>query len=112
MAKIYGFSSEDDLRRIARSVRKSESGQSGDPPQRRAGGGTGDVYRVLFGKTDSSHAKSASGTVSIWSGTTSTLSDTGDNVTAYNRFADLDSGKWVAVVEVPWGYELIAGECT
>ncbi len=110
-SKIFGFQSRDDVERVARTVRKSEAGQVIDTSRRRAGGGTGDVYRILFGKADAAITKANSGTISIYSGTTSTLSDTGDNVTAYTRFADVASGKWVAVLECPWGYELIAAEC-
>jgi hypothetical protein len=68
----------------------------------------------FIGKTDASHAKAASGTISIWSGgTISSLSDTTVNKTSvYNRFADLDSGKFVKCV---WHkndeFELDAGEC-
>lgn len=70
---------------------------------------------TLTGKTNASHAKNASGAVSVWTGTVATeftLSDTGDDVTAFNRYADLDSGKWVDLVPKPHGWEFGAGECT
>lgn len=66
----------------------------------------------LIGKTDASHAKNASGTISIWTGeTAATLADSTDNATAYNRYADIDSGKWVTVRAFDHGYEVQMAEC-
>lgn len=65
----------------------------------------------LLGKTDASHAKNASGTVSVWSGTPGSESDTGVNVTAYNKFAAVASGKFVWVLNNGDGYYLVAAEC-
>lgn len=68
----------------------------------------------FIGKTDSSHAKSASGTISVWAGTTiGSESDTTANITAYNRFAAVGSGKWV---RCEWNndaqqFELGSAEC-
>lgn len=72
---------------------------------------TGPTIGGRLGKTDASHAKGASGTVSIWSGTPGSEGDTGVNVTAYNRFADLESGKWCWVAWNGIGWYLTAGEC-
>lgn len=66
---------------------------------------------IMLGKTDSSHAKSASGTISIWAGVEGSESDTGVNVTAYNRFAAVGSGKWVLVVSIQGRLYLAAAEC-
>jgi hypothetical protein len=65
----------------------------------------------LIGKTDATHAKGSSGTISIYSGTKGSETDTGVNVEAWNRFADLGSGKWVTLLWIGEGYDLIAGEC-
>lgn len=66
---------------------------------------------VQIGKTDAAIAKSASGTVSIYSGSSpGSLSDTTVNVTAYARFQRIESGKWVAVIRKSWGYEVIEVE--
>lgn len=68
----------------------------------------------FIGKTDASHAKSASGTISVWAGETlGSETDTTANITAYNRFAAVSSGKWV---RCDWNYdaqqfELVAAEC-
>lgn len=66
---------------------------------------------LRIGKTDASHSKGASGTISLYSGTGGSASDTTENVTAYNRFADLDSGKWCLLAYIGGGWELVAGEC-
>lgn len=111
MAKKAAFT-HDSAERIARIVRRSESGQSIPPLSRGAGGGGDSGYRILLGKTDASHAKGATGTISIYDGATlGSEADTGENVTAYNRFADVASGKWVHVLEHIRGYELISCEC-
>ena len=65
----------------------------------------------LLGKTNSSHAKAASGTVSVWSGTPGSESDSGLDITAYNKFADVASGKWVWCANNGDGWYLIAAEC-
>lgn len=69
----------------------------------------------FVGKTDSTHAKSATGTISIYSGTTlGSESDTTVNMTGvYNRFAAIGSGKWVKCAWNEYGdnWELVAAEC-
>jgi hypothetical protein len=68
----------------------------------------------FVGKTDSSHAKSASGTISIYEGTLGSESDTSVNMTSvYNRFLDLDSGAWVRCAwnHTATQWELVAAEC-
>ena len=97
--------------RIAATVRKVE-GSPGQPLRGRQAMGSDTFGRVIIGKTDSSHAKGASGVVSIYDGATQgSESDTTINVTAWNRFGAIASGKWVAVVETVRGYEIIAAEC-
>lgn len=64
---------------------------------------------IIIGKTDSSHAKGATGTISVW--TKYSGSDTGVNISAVNPFADVASGKWVLVVLVNGEYTLAAREC-
>lgn len=66
----------------------------------------------FLGKTDSSHAVDASGTVSLWYGTPGSESDTTFNVTAYNRFASLNSGAWCWVENNGNGWYLTAGRCS
>lgn len=66
---------------------------------------------LLLGKTDAAISKGSSGTVSIWSGTPGSETDTGDNITAFNRFANLGSGKWVACSPINGHYYLTSAEC-
>lgn len=68
-------------------------------------------FQSLLGKTDSSHAKGASGTVSIWTGTPGSETDSGVNVTAFNKFANIASDKWVWIDHNGFGWYLTAGEC-
>jgi hypothetical protein len=68
----------------------------------------------FVGKTDSSHSKGSTGTISIYSGALGSESDTGVNMTGvYNRFANVASAKWV---RCHWNqdgqqWELVAAEC-
>lgn len=68
----------------------------------------------FLGKTDAAHSKGTTGTVSIWSGATvGSETDTTVNKTdVYNRFADLETDKWV---HCRWikddDFEFDAGEC-
>lgn len=67
---------------------------------------------ILLGKTDASHSQGATGTVSVWTGTKGSESDSTANVTSvYNRFADVSSGSWVHVMWVNGGWSLTAAEC-
>lgn len=71
----------------------------------------GDWADCMLGKTDSAINKAASGTVSIWDGAEGSEADTGVNVTAYNRFANVSSGKWVWVMSKRGRLYLTAAEC-
>ncbi len=66
---------------------------------------------VVVGKTDSSHAKAASGTISVYGGTPLSEVDTTLNITAYNKFADVASGKWVVCAYIRRAWYIISGEC-
>ena len=69
---------------------------------------------VIIGKTDAAHNKGATGTISVYKGSPGsyTLTDTTQNITAYNRFGNIASGKWVAVKRFVHGWEIISAECT
>jgi hypothetical protein len=108
--------------RPAASSRKFASGNSGPVRILYKSAGTGDkecwvhlgsdpTAAALLGKTDASHAKGASGTVSVWTGTPGSESDSTVNVTAYNRFGAVDSGKWVWLSNNGDGWYLVATEC-
>lgn len=66
---------------------------------------------TLRGKTDSTHSKGVSGTVSVYAGVTGSESDTTWDITAYNRFATVASGKWVWCAWAGTGWDLISAEC-
>lgn len=58
--------------------------------------------QVWAGKTDASHAADGSGTISIWSGTPGSETDTTYNITSvFNKWgSDLASGTWVKVERI------------
>lgn len=64
-------------------------------------------------KTDAAHAKSASGTCSVYHGNTpGSETDSTHNITAWNRFAALATTKWARAVPVgDDDFDLVAGEC-
>ena len=66
-----------------------------------------------IGKTDARIAKGASGTVSLYKGTPGsfTLTDTGENVTAYSRMGSVPAGRWVYVERHIHGWEVYQFEC-
>ena len=66
---------------------------------------------IKVGKTDAAHNKGASGTISIWSGTLGSETDSGVNETAWNKFGNVASGKWVAIANNGNGYYIISAEC-
>lgn len=110
MARAYGFT-QDGAKRVGAVVRRVESEQPGLRQRRRRDRRVPD-FRVILGKTDAAHNKGSAGTVSIYSGATQgSETDTTNNVTVYNRFADVESGKWVLVIRVGNGWEMIAAEC-
>lgn len=108
--KVIGFS-QDGFKRVRKAVHKSEGTlppvgrrtrrvQPSGPP------------RPKIGKTDATSTIDNTVTVSIWSGaSSSTIADTGENVTAYNRFATVASGAWVKIERFPFGWEITAAEC-
>lgn len=79
-------------------------------------GGTTDIVRAwqeeineFIGKTDSTHNKNSTGTVSIYDGN---LADTTDNMASVeNKFANVGSGKWVQVRWNAGKWHLVAAEC-
>ena len=106
----YTFSG-DAVTRIRQTVRTVE-GMPSVPQASRVNSTPLQWDYAQIGKTDAAHNKGASGTISIYSGTSASgLTDTTENVTAYNRFGNIASGKWVFVWTLPWGYEITAAEC-
>lgn len=71
----------------------------------------GSWVSLMLGKTSGAINKAASGTVTIWSGAIGSEATTGVDVTAYNRFANVSTGKWVVVASILGRLYLIAAEC-
>ena len=74
------------------------------------------VNPILLGKTTTAHGKGDTESVTIYEATSFSTpkgseAATSYSVSAYNRWADLDSGKWVRVQWQLNGWELINGEC-
>lgn len=109
MAKKTFFSRES-AERIARSTRKVERMQA-EPSRRQRQYGWDTFGRVIIGKTNASVTAPNTVSVSVWDGTQGSETDTGDDITAYDYFADIGSGKWVAVVETVRGYIVISAQC-
>jgi hypothetical protein len=107
----YTFSG-DAVERIRQTVRTVE-GQQEMPQTSRANSIAMQFDYALIGKTDAALAKGTSGTISVYSGaSSSSLTDTGDNITAYNRFGAIAANRFVFVWTLPWGFEVTAAECT
>ena len=70
--------------------------------------------RLIVGKADSAISKSTTGTISVYSGTRGSETDTTKNITAYNRMADIASGAWVLCEWSDWyaNWEIIQAECS
>jgi len=70
---------------------------------------------LVLGKTNGAITKAgspASNNVSVWIGTPGSETDSGADITAYNKFADLASGKWVVCAMILGGWYIIAAECS
>lgn len=67
---------------------------------------------LLLGKTTTSHAKSTAEDIDIYTGSTKGgESGNGNTIEAYNRFGDIDSGKWVILGYLNGSYEILQAEC-
>lgn len=75
------------------------------------GGGGGSALSFGYGKTDSASSLDATVTVSVWTAMGSAGSDTGDNITCYNRFGAIGSGKFVFWVGDGTGFDIVQGRC-
>ncbi len=108
---MFGFATLEDIHRVADAVRAVETMRPADRGRRRRGA---DVYapQVVLGKTDAAHNKAASGTISVWTGATAgAVADSGTNITAYNFFGNISSGKYVLCINLRFGWVIFAAEC-
>lgn len=79
--------------------------------------GAGDLYQIVLGKFSENVLKDHSGTLTIWDGTTKGSEvETTRTVEAWNRFANVAYGGFVAAASIGRGdyqneYDAIAGAC-
>lgn len=103
---------EATARRMAAATLAYErSGRDQPPIEFRTGGDDGEPIRL--GKTTAAWNKGTTATINLWeSGTPGSETQSGTLAGCVNKFADVASGKWVAVARGPLGaFYLIAAEC-
>lgn len=74
---------------------------------------------LWIGKTTTAHDKGNTEAVDVYgkvgdtqgSETVHTLGENNRSLQVYNRFADVEDDKWVLVIPIGSGWELIAAEC-
>ena len=101
---------DDELLEAIRQVVRAESNRLRNTRGHRATY-FGSEPNWQIAKTTIAHDKGASQDVDFYAGTKGSESTTGVTVSAYNRFADLETGKWCIAIFIGGGWELIAGEC-
>jgi hypothetical protein len=101
----------DSASRISRVVRQIE----GQQPSTRTHRNTAQTPQwdyIQCGKTVATSAKGAATQIAIYSGDSwSTLTATGEQIEAWNRFGTIQANRWVFVWTMPWGFEISAAEC-
>lgn len=63
-------------------------------------------------KTTATWTKGTSQTLNLWAGTPGSESQVSDQVIAWNKFANVASGKWVMLARANSTFYLIAAECS
>lgn len=81
----------------------------GDRYGQTADGPGGSVHYLA--KTTAAWTKGTSQTLNLWAGTPSSESQLSDQVIAWNKFANVASGKWVMLARANGTFYLIAAEC-
>jgi len=66
------------------------------------------TYDLVLGKADGNIAADSTGTVSVWSGTLGSETDSTDNITAFNSSnVQIDAGSWVLCDQNEDGYYIV-----
>ena len=65
----------------------------------------------LLGKTSAAWTKGTSQSITLWAGTPGSESALSDQVIAWNKFADVATGKFVMLARANDTFYLIAAEC-
>ena len=101
----------ESAQRIARVVQRVE-GRPDTNTARRGSFGSVQFDYIQCGKTIATSAKGAATQIAIYSGDSwSTLTATGEQIEAWNRFGTIQANRWVFVWTMPWGFEISAAEC-
>jgi hypothetical protein len=115
---IYGFAAQEDVQRVYDATKIVEGSVRNSALQMPFFLPVMQPNTVVLGKTDAAinkgtFASPTSGTVSVWSGSTSfaSLADTGTNITAFNFFGNISSGKQVLCMLMEMGWIIFAAEC-
>lgn len=107
MIRTLGTRALQQLQEVVRRVLPQRPGKGARPSTPRVV--DGDRH---LGKTSAAIAKGATGTVAVYTGRTKgSETASGLEVEAYNRYADLGSGKWCRIEWVLGGWELYVAEC-
>lgn len=106
-ANVFSDEAVEEIRHVVRAEANRIRNTLG--PRGRWGGR---VLNISVAKTTIAHDKGATETIDLYAGTTKgSETTTGISPDAYNRFADLETGKWCVAIFIGGGWELIAGEC-
>ena len=101
----------ESAQRIARVVQRVEGRPTTQQTLRGSYGSVQFDY-IQCGKTIATSAKGAATQIAIYSGDSwSTLTATGEQIEAWNRFGTIQANRWVFVWTMPWGFEISAAEC-
>lgn len=69
-------------------------------------------FNIRLGKTNGAILEGATGTVDVYSGTTAgSETITTESYSAYNRFGDIDDGRWVLIIRLMGNWHIIAAQC-
>jgi hypothetical protein len=65
----------------------------------------------ILGKTESRWTKGTQQTLTVWAGVPGEEKQTSSVVIAWNKFATIESGRWVMLARVSGSWYLVAAEC-
>jgi hypothetical protein len=65
----------------------------------------------VLGKTSAAWVKDTAQNITLWAGTLGSEQETSDVVRAWNKFADVPSGRWVMLARASDHWYVIAAEC-
>jgi hypothetical protein len=65
----------------------------------------------VLGKTSAAWDKGTAQNITLWAGTLGSEQETSDVVRAWNKFANVSSGRWVMLARASDHWYLIAAEC-